>query len=400
MPKVFLSHTWKDGEISEKVSNLLYQDNAEPWVDYEKIKPGDSLPKKINDGIDWCEVFVMLWSEAASESYWVTLEWECALTLKKIIVPCLLDDTALPPLLRRLSYCDLRDFGKGYKKLFDMLGLAPIKERIYVGESVRVKIGEPRSNEVKLDCNPSAGGSGIIITSTISIEGNAKGINAFGFNLSFNPSMLRFESIKKGTLTENWAAVDGNERKPGEVTIGGFRGAGKAIADGSEGSIAVVRFRVTCKECKDGSKVRISIQSLTDDLSGMNIVPSSVEFTYEETEKERELKHDRNILFDLKQPLREFNQMNRFPDSYKAPKCLKLASYIETEAEKIQLPEFQEIKKKLLKYARRKEQIDQNTPLKTLMNLFQKRVEPDKYEPFVLCEEIDKALKERSVTEK
>ena len=85
--------------------------------------------------------------------------------------------------------------------------------------------------------------------------------------------------------------------------------------------------------------------------------------------------------------------MNRFPDSYTAPKCLELASYIETEAEKIQLREFQGIKKKLLEYARRKEQINQNTPLKTLRNLFQKRVQPDRYEPLVLCEEIDKALK-------
>jgi hypothetical protein len=85
--------------------------------------------------------------------------------------------------------------------------------------------------------------------------------------------MLRFESIAKGIMTENWGAVDGNERKPGEVRIGGFKGGGESVADGSEGSIVVVRLRVTCKECKDGSKARISIQNLTDDLAGMNIVP-------------------------------------------------------------------------------------------------------------------------------
>jgi len=33
---------------SEKVSDRLFQDNAELWVDYERIKPGDSLPENIN----------------------------------------------------------------------------------------------------------------------------------------------------------------------------------------------------------------------------------------------------------------------------------------------------------------------------------------------------------------
>jgi len=104
-------------------------------------------------------------------------------------------------------------------------------------------------------------------------------------------------------------------------------------------------------------------------------------------------KNDRKILQSLEQPLREFNQMNRFPDNYRAPKCLELASYIEKEAEKIQQSEFQEIKEKLLEYARRKERIGQNTLLKDLMDTFQKRIESNKSEPLKLCEEIEKTLK-------
>ncbi len=399
MPKVFLSHTWKDSKISEKISDLLFQDNAELWVDYEKIKPGDSLPKKINDGIDWCEVFVLLWSDASSKSYWVNLEWECALTLRRLILPCLLDDTPLPPILRRLSYCDFRDFGRGYKRLFDALGLAPLKERAHLGESVKMEIEESRSNELKLECKPPAGGTGMMMTSIVSVKGNTKKIKVFSLDLSFNPSVLCFKHVEKGSLTKSWATVAGNERKPGSLVVGGYAGSGEPIADGSEGSIAVVRFRITCKDCRDGAKSRISIQNLTDDLEKMNLVSSLAEFNYEKKEinKERKLKHDREILQKMKQPLREFNQMNRFPDSYLAPRCMKLASYIETEAEKIQHPKFREIKEKLLEYARRKNKINQNTPLKTLMNLFQKRVEPDNYEPQVLCEEIEEVLKKSLV---
>lgn len=104
-------------------------------------------------------------------------------------------------------------------------------------------------------------------------------------------------------------------------------------------------------------------------------------------------KNDRRILSNIKQPLKEFNQMNRFPDIYKAPKCLELASHIEKEVQKIQQDEFQEIKKKLLEYAKRKNQINQNSPLNILMDLFQKRIEPNKFEPLILCEEIDEILK-------
>ncbi len=107
-------------------------------------------------------------------------------------------------------------------------------------------------------------------------------------------------------------------------------------------------------------------------------------------------KTDRGILNDLKQPLKEFNQMNRFPDDYKAPKCLELATYIETEALRIESPRFKEIKDKLLEYAGRRNKIDQNTPLDILMAIFQKPVEPNLFEPLFLVREIDKVLEASS----
>ena len=370
--------------------------------------------RKINDGMEWCEVFVLLWSKAASKSKWVEKEWECALALEKIIVPCRLDDTPLPPILRPLSYCDFREFEKGYKRLFDSLGLAPIKElkhyvlsvdnarhemkvsnvelikdKVLVSENGRVKI-EDSGAELTLGINPQRGTTGDLTSSIISIKGNVGKLNSFGFDLIFNPSMLDFLNVTRGTLTKDWLTFNVMEIKEGEVRVGLARDKGK-LGD-AEGSIASINFMVVCKDCDDGMRARIRILNLVGDLAGMKVVPSEVEFTYEETEERKNWKRERDILLNLKQPLREFNQMNRFPDFYKAPKCLELATHIEKEAERIKRPEFEEIKKRLLEYAGRKEQIDQNTPLKTLMNLFQKRVEPAKFEPFVLCEEIDKAV--------
>jgi len=111
----------------------------------------------------------------------------------------------------------------------------------------------------------------------------------------------------------------------------------------------------------------------------------------------RAWKNEREILRNVQQSLREFNQMNRFPGTYKASKCLELATYIEREVQKIERPEFKEIKGKLLEYASRKNQINQNTGLQDLMKLFQKRIEPNKYEPLILSEEIEEILKASSI---
>jgi hypothetical protein len=134
-----------------------------------------------------------------------------------------------------------------------------------------------------------------------------------------------------------------------------------------------------------------------DDVAGLKLEPESVEFIYKrdkgDIEKKKiEWKQDKEILKTLKQPLKELNRINKFPDRYKAPECLDLATKIEIEAEKIQRPELKKLREWLLKYAGRAEQIDQNTSLKDLMKLFQRRVNDDKYEPGELVEEIEKVL--------
>ena len=52
-------------------------------------------------------------------------EWHCAWMLRKLIVPCILDDTPTEPVLLNRNRIDFRDFGKGYKELLAALDLAP-----------------------------------------------------------------------------------------------------------------------------------------------------------------------------------------------------------------------------------------------------------------------------------
>jgi len=65
----------------------------------------------------------------------------------------------------------------------------------------------------------------------------------------------------------------------GIITCGGFKGNGNDIPIGSQGSIAVVRFRVIYNGSSDQA-TQITMNNLIDDIAGMIIKPGSVTFTY------------------------------------------------------------------------------------------------------------------------
>jgi len=83
MPKVFISHSWEDNEISRKLAEYLKRDGADIWIDYARISGGESLPRRLSEALEWCDTLVLLWSKSAENSYYVNLEWESALGLKK-----------------------------------------------------------------------------------------------------------------------------------------------------------------------------------------------------------------------------------------------------------------------------------------------------------------------------
>jgi serine/threonine-protein kinase len=101
------------------------REGVEVFIDYEKISGGQSLPRRINSGLEWCDTLVLLWSAYSAQSDWVSLEWENALQLQKQIIPCMLDATELPAVMRRLLYLDFTSYETGYPKLCRSLGVQP-----------------------------------------------------------------------------------------------------------------------------------------------------------------------------------------------------------------------------------------------------------------------------------
>ena len=124
MPKVFISHSWADNKFSRKLAENLKRDGAEIWIDYARISGGDSLPEVIGEAIEWCDTLILVWSKSASISYFVKLEWTCALTNQKRIIPCVIDDAKLPTILSGLLYLDFKNFENGYHSLVRDLKLS------------------------------------------------------------------------------------------------------------------------------------------------------------------------------------------------------------------------------------------------------------------------------------
>jgi len=108
MSIIFISHSWEDNEISRKIAQLLKKDGFQIWIDYSRMLPGDRLPLKIGNAIKNCDTMILIWSKSACTSDWVEKEWTCADALQKDIIPCILDNTELPIMLRPLFYIDHR----------------------------------------------------------------------------------------------------------------------------------------------------------------------------------------------------------------------------------------------------------------------------------------------------
>ncbi len=97
-----------------------------------------------------------------------------------------------------------------------------------------------------------SGGSG----STVEIPLNLKssvGIGSIDVVVSYDASVLQFESVEKGSLTGN-SMIDYNAKTSGTVTL--------ALADSAgvkgEGSVAILKFKVLGKE---GDRSAITIKS-------------------------------------------------------------------------------------------------------------------------------------------
>jgi TIR domain len=113
---VFLSHRSADKDVVRRFANDLAKQQLTVWVDEAEIRPGQSIPGAINQGLENSRYIglVMTPDYYESPSGWTDAEWHAALhadpdNRRARLIPLLVKDCPyIPILLRHLRLIDLR----------------------------------------------------------------------------------------------------------------------------------------------------------------------------------------------------------------------------------------------------------------------------------------------------
>lgn len=124
--KVFVSHSSLDKRFVDRLIADLATREVPVWYDKLDMRVGDSVPGGINEGLAESKYFLIILSKSSVESRWVREELNAALMEQiarggTFLLPVLLEDCDVPPLLRHRRYADFRfDYQNG---LNDLLGV-------------------------------------------------------------------------------------------------------------------------------------------------------------------------------------------------------------------------------------------------------------------------------------
>ncbi len=137
----------------------------------------------------------------------------------------------------------------------------------------------PDQETIAVVCSPSTASPGEVVKAAVAIASNSKEVRVFGLEATFDPQMFEFQGAEKGSLNPSWVIVDGNEVSPGNLKIGGYACGGSAVPKNSNGTLVVIKLKVTGASYGNGAQSRIAISHYTDDLAGFQPESASTLFT-------------------------------------------------------------------------------------------------------------------------
>lgn len=112
--KVFISYTQQDKKHAELIAHRLREEGHEVWYDGWKLRAGDNLVEKINEGLKETDALIVIVSRNSLRSKWVMHEFS-ALAFGELsgktnrIIPVLVDKSTVPEYLARYVYVDLSE---------------------------------------------------------------------------------------------------------------------------------------------------------------------------------------------------------------------------------------------------------------------------------------------------
>ncbi|MGB3975777.1 MAG: kelch repeat-containing protein, partial [bacterium] len=112
----------------------------------------------------------------------------------------------------------------------------------------------------------------------VMIHNEITAIDAFTMDIAFDGAMLEYISCVRGDLDPGWTMFGCNEAVPGSVRIAAFSLPPAEIPVGSDGVLAVLKFKVTCAGCAEGDTSEFVPHQLEDDVKFFGVINGSFTF--------------------------------------------------------------------------------------------------------------------------
>lgn len=128
MAKVFISHRGSDTTVATRLADEIRNAGHDVWLDAWEIEIGDSIVRKINDGLGEADYVVLCLSLDGVMSRWISAEWMTTLARQLNgdgvkLLPARLTGGDVPPILADIKYADLvSDWGSEVGELLRAVG--------------------------------------------------------------------------------------------------------------------------------------------------------------------------------------------------------------------------------------------------------------------------------------
>lgn len=125
--KVFVSHSSQDKPFVRQLCTDIAHSGHTPWLDEWEIKAGDSIPHKIEQGVEDADFVIVILSKNAIESKWVEREWYSKywdeISSENIkVIPVLYQECKIPQLLKMKKYANFfHDYNSGLDDVLSAL---------------------------------------------------------------------------------------------------------------------------------------------------------------------------------------------------------------------------------------------------------------------------------------
>src|ERR1043165_6140698 len=130
MTKIFISYSRKDINFVRRLAGDLEKAGYGVWWDLTDLRGGDDWVRVIPEAIKNSDKIIVVLSPNSTISEWVEKEYTQALSLRKKIIPIMLEQSSVPFALNTINYIDFtgEDYAANLNKLLTALG--------YVGDPI------------------------------------------------------------------------------------------------------------------------------------------------------------------------------------------------------------------------------------------------------------------------